>query len=183
LYRKLHQHYPWYLELIPALIIAAGFLYTIVHYPLLPDTIPTGLSISGKVTGFEPKGLFHAFYLPGVSLVLYLVITWISYRFLARPEEAGENWGITAKQRKRVSRQYLEDFRTRSIRLMFGAAACLVGATVTTSVMMTRISLDLPVQGMLMLPWGFYAAALFFAFSYYFQGRRVRQTIRDTLGR
>ena len=63
--------------ILALLIIVVQILISVVTYPFLPDRVPSHFDASGNVNGYLPK-LVNAILLPGISIVLFLVLRFIT---------------------------------------------------------------------------------------------------------
>ena len=63
--------------ILALLIIAAQILISAGTYPFLPPMVPSHFDAAGNVNGYLPK-LVNAILLPGISIVLFLVLRFIT---------------------------------------------------------------------------------------------------------
>ena len=63
--------------ILALLIIVAQVLISVGTYPFLPPMVPSHFDASGQVNGYLPK-LVNAILLPGISIVLFLVLRFIT---------------------------------------------------------------------------------------------------------
>lgn len=63
--------------LLALLIIVAQILISVGTYPFLPDRVPSHFDAAGNINGYLPK-LVNAILLPGISIVLFLVLRFIT---------------------------------------------------------------------------------------------------------
>ncbi|NNT73087.1 DUF1648 domain-containing protein [Flavobacterium sp. IMCC34852] len=61
------------IEAIALLVLIGFWVFTLYHYPMLPDTIPTHFGGGGEPDGFGSRGMILG--LPIVSTILYLALT------------------------------------------------------------------------------------------------------------
>lgn len=181
--RKFQTFIPPVLQLLPLGIIAAGFIVTAVYYPHLPATMPSGLTVTGRITNEVSTSWYRANYLSLVSVVLYAVLMGFSYGFLVRHDDPGHHLGLDRNLRRRISRTYLESYRARSVRMIFAATTFLMGAMLATTLVLLRVAVGHESGLTGYLPWAFYAGALVSAFRYYLAGRDMKKTIRQAAGR
>ncbi len=177
-YKRLWRFYPAYLEIIPLTVIIASLLYTWISYPQLPDSIAVGITANGTVTAYTPKDFGSVFYTPLSALVLYALLTFVSYRRMAKLEDPSGELHLPAHLAKKVSSKYLESYRTFSVRMIFIAITALVIATNLSSFLQIQASFDNLYALLGYLPWVFYLLAMICALLQFIKTRNVRKTIQ-----
>lgn len=177
-YKRLWRFYPFYLELIPITAIIFGLLHVWISYPGLPEQIPVALTMSGSITAYDSKSLARLLYAPLTALILYLLLTFISYRRMANMENKQGDLQFPSHIQKKVAKSFLNSFRSFSVQMIFAAITFLVLATVLSSYLTIQAAYAMPNIFLLALPWVFYILATVCAMLQFFRTRKMRKIIQ-----
>lgn len=177
-YRRLWRFYPFYLEFIPITAILASFIHVFWAYPRLPEAVPLSLNMDGSVAAYGSPSLMKLLYVPLTALILYGLLTWVSYRRMAKMEDDQGQVFLPEHLRQKVSLDFLTSFQSFSVQTIFSAITFLVLASCLSSYLTIQASWSQPSLALLALPWLFYLLALVSAFLQYARIRKLKSRLR-----
>ena len=112
------------LELIPLFILALAFYLAASNYSALPDAFPSSFGSGGNVREWGSRNM--VFLYPGLSLLIYLVVTGISIA-MAVTENPKRLINMPPSWKERLTNRQTEELRASLVRYLFVLKVIILG--------------------------------------------------------
>lgn len=132
---NINKYYPFWLDVVPLLIIILAGVYTYSQYDAIPNLFPTHFDFNGHPDQWREKSIVNCYLLLLIAVATCLLLNIGNYFFLIKSKDPRRFINLPIKKKVQISELTIENIRRICLHMMvcINILIALILCTIQTS--------------------------------------------------